>query len=303
MFSALTRENYPAVGDWVAIEKLNDEEAVIREILPRKNVFSKQRNGSQEMQIIAANIDLAFIIESVDRDYNLNRYERYLVLAHEAGIKPVLVLNKVDLISLPEINERLKGLGSRFVGIDVIVTSTFDERGLQELGGKIEKGKTCCLLGSSGVGKSSIINKLLKTNSIKTEEISLALNRGKHTTTTRTMYVLENGGIVIDNPGIRAVGTADMDKGIDDAFEDLGLLSAQCKYSNCTHTHEPGCSVKELMEKGEINKDKYDNYIKLRKESEYYRMTKTEKRARDRNFGRLINKAQKILKEDGLGVK
>lgn len=297
MFSALSREDYPAVGDWVAVEMLSGNEAVIRGVLPRKTVLKKPYSDGRGMQVIAANIDVAFIIESADRDYNLNRYERYLVLVREAKIRPILVLNKVDLISETELKDRLEEIKRRFIGVEVLTTSTCNESGLLDLEDIIEEGKTYCLLGSSGVGKSSIINILLKTNTIKTREISGALSRGKHTTTKREMYLLQNGGILIDNPGIRAVGIADMEGGIRDTYEDLISLSAKCKYSDCTHTHEPGCAVKELMDKGKMDREKYANYQKLKKESEYYKMTKSERRVKDRNFGRLIKKAQKILKE------
>jgi ribosome biogenesis GTPase len=152
-------------------------------------------------------------------------------------------------------------------------------------------------MGSSGVGKSSLINKLLGKSIIKTKEISTSTNKGKHTTTTREMYFLENGGIVIDNPGTREVGIADSNSGIDNVFDEIIALSKNCKYTDCTHTHESGCAVIEAVETKKLNKDKYLNYIKLKKESEYYEMNDIEKKEKDRKFGKFIKKAKDQLKE------
>jgi ribosome biogenesis GTPase len=297
MFNAVKREDYPAVGDWVTITELDKERAVIHKILPRKTILKKKYSDKQDVQVIATNIDIAFVVESLDRDYNLNRFERYFVLANEEGIKPAIILNKVDLVSETELNARIDQIKNRFDKIDIISTSTITERGLNELVNYIAKGKTYCFLGSSGVGKSSLINKLLKRNEIKIIEISDSTGRGKHTTTAREMYFLENGGIVIDNPGTREVGIADASAGIENVFDEIKLLSKGCKYADCTHTHEPGCAVLKAIEDKKVDEDRYQNYIKLRKENEYYRMTNLEKREKDRKFGQFIKKALDQLKE------
>jgi ribosome biogenesis GTPase len=297
IFNATKREDYPAVGDWVAITKPDEEMAIIHEILPRKTILAKKYSNKQDTQIIATNIDIAFIVESIDRDYNLNRFERYLVLTNEGKIKPTIILNKIDLISEEELNLKIKKIKDRFNNIDIITTSTINEQGLSELMYYIEKGKTYCFMGSSGVGKSSLINKLLGKSIIKTKEISTSTNKGKHTTTTREMYFLENGGIVIDNPGTREVGIADSNSGIDNVFDEIIALSKNCKYTDCTHTHESGCAVIEAVETKKLNKDKYLNYIKLKKESEYYEMNDIEKKEKDRKFGKFIKKAKDQLKE------
>lgn len=293
MFTATKREDYPAVGDWVVIEKLPKEKAIIRGILPRKTILKKKYSDKQENQIIATNIDIAFITESVDRDYNLNRFERYLVLAREGNILPAIVLNKVDLISDAELKSKINELKNRFKNIEIIPTSIITEQGLNELRDYIVKGKTYCFLGSSGVGKSSLINKLIGKNEIKTKEISFSTGKGKHTTTAREMYFLENGGIVIDNPGTREIGIADFEMGIESVFDEINSLSKDCKFSDCTHLHEPGCAVLKSTEEGKINKDKYINYIKLKKESDFYKMTDLEKREKDRKFGQFIKNYQK----------
>lgn len=295
MFTATKREDYPAVGDWVAIEKLSNKKAIIVRILTRKTILKKKYSGRQDNQIIATNIDTAFITESMDNDYNLNRFERYLVLVEEGKINPIIILNKIDLISDTELNVRIENLMNRFKGIDIISTSIFTKQGFNELSNYIIKGKTYCFLGSSGVGKSSLINKLLGKNEIKTREISFYTGKGKHTTTTREMYFLENGGILIDNPGTREVGIADSGMGMDNVFEEIRVLSKACKYSNCSHMHEPDCAVLKAIDKNELDKDKYNNYIKLKQESDYYNMTNLEKRQKNRKFGQFIKKAQKEI--------
>ncbi|MFZ2026403.1 MAG: ribosome small subunit-dependent GTPase A [Microgenomates group bacterium] len=295
MFNALTREDYPAVGDWVAIEELPENKALIRGILPRKTILKKKYSNKQENQIIATNIDTAFIVESMDRDYNLNRFERFFVLASEANITPIMVLNKIDLISKDELDMRVKKIQNRFTLVTIIATSTLMKEGLDDLRNHIEKGKTYCFLGSSGVGKSSLINRLLKKDEIKTREMGLVTGKGKHTTTTREMYFLENGGLVIDNPGTREVGVADSEVGIETVFDEISHLAKECRYSDCTHMHEPGCIVLKAVEDEKLDKDKYTNFIKLKKEAQFYKMTNIEKREKDRKFGKFIKKAKESL--------
>ncbi|MFA5172851.1 MAG: ribosome small subunit-dependent GTPase A [Candidatus Paceibacterota bacterium] len=302
MFNALSREDYPAVGDFVAITELNPEQAVIHGILPRKTIIKrrygdKDRAGEKnETQIMATNIDVAFVVESVDEDYSLNRFERYFAIASDGGVKPAIILNKIDLISKEELNSKIIQIKNRFSGIDVILTSTKTLQGLNELKAYIASGKTYCFLGSSGVGKSSLINKLLGENIIKTEDISLSTGKGKHTTTNREMYFLENGGIVIDNPGMREVGMTDVETGIENLFDEITLLAKKCKYADCSHIHEPGCEVLSALEKGELDEKKYYNYINLKKEAKYYEMSDFEKREKDRQFGKFIKKVKKDLK-------
>lgn len=299
MFNALSREDYPAVGDWVAISEADKERAVIHRLLPRRTMIKRKYSGRNKIQIIATNIDVAFVVESVDKDYNLNRFERYFAIANDGGVKPAIILNKIDLISKEELDSKLAQIKNRFSGIDFIPTSIITNKGLDELKKYIERGKTYCFLGSSGVGKSSLINKLLGKNIIKTENISLRTGKGKHITTSREMYFLENGGIVIDNPGMREVGMTNTSVGIDNLFDEITLLAKKCKYIDCTHTHEPGCEVLAVLKIGKLDKNKYSNYISLKKEAEYYDMTKLEKRGKDRQFGRFIKKAKKQLKKYG----
>ncbi|NTV41079.1 MAG: ribosome small subunit-dependent GTPase A [Candidatus Moranbacteria bacterium] len=296
IFKASSRQDYPAVGDWVAISELNKEQALIQAVLPRKTSLKRKYGDRNEAQLIATNIDVAFVIESVDRDFNLNRIERYSAIASNDGIKTVVILNKVDLITEQEASLKLQQIKERLEDVDIIMTSILTEKGLAQLKAYLEKGKSYCFLGSSGVGKSSLINKLLAGDLIKTNEIGLHSSRGKHTTTAREMYFLENGAIVIDNPGTREVGMTDTSAGIASLFDEITALSEKCKFVDCTHLQEPGCSVLSALKTGELSQEKYLNFISLKKETEHFKMNQLEKREKERNFGKFIKKAKKDLK-------
>ncbi len=307
MLTATNREDYPAVGDWVLIATADSEHAVIQSILPRQTII-KRRFGDKnkigeksDVQIIATNIDVGFVIESVDRDYNLNRFERYFAILADGGVNGAIILNKIDLLSEKEKQNKLNELKDRFPDVDIITTSTVNQNGFDELKNYIKKGKTYCFLGSSGVGKSSLINKLIGEERIKIGGISSYSNRGKHTTTGRQMYFLDNGGIVIDNPGIREVGLTDVGEGIDNYFEEITSLGQRCKYVDCTHTHEPGCVVLDAKEKGIIDEEKYSNYTNLKKEAEFYDMSDSQKKKKSKDFGKFVSKAKKGLKDVGYG--
>lgn len=295
MFDAFSREDYPAVGDWVKIDELGNGQAVISEILPRKTILRRKYNNKNETQIIATNVDVVFIVESNGRDFSLNRFERYFAIAKDGGVKPVIVLNKIDLFSDKELKLRSEEIKERFKDVDFILVSTVTEKGLEDLKNYIERDKTYCFLGSSGVGKSSLINKLLDEDLIKTQTISSYNDRGKHSTTSRQMYFLENGGIVIDNPGTREVGMTDVDQGINDFFDKITELAKECKFIDCTHVHEPGCRVLKALKEGELTEEQYNNYINLKKESDFFNLNKHEKREKNRQFGKFIKNIKKNL--------
>ena len=260
--------------------------------------MQRKASGKDEAQIIAANIDATFIIEAIDRDFNLNRFERYLSLVVSGKIEPIMVLNKTDLVSKAELAEKVSQVKTRFLKISILTTSVVGKNGIAELEKSIKAQKTYCLLGSSGVGKSSIINKLLGKNVLKTRNISLSTKKGKHATTHRELFTLENGGFIIDNPGMREVGMADAGAGIASVFNEIRELGKRCRFSDCKHTCETGCAVLAAVESKEIDKSKYLNYLKLKKEAEYYAMTKLEKRRKDRAFGKMVQKVMKDKKKN-----
>lgn len=305
IFHAEGREDFPAIGDWVVLSDVKNEQATIQEILPRMTIIKRKYGDTNRIgeknktQIIATNIDVAFVVESLDRDYNLNRLERYFAIAKNGGVEPVIILNKIDLISKETLEEIVNHIKNRIPDVVILMTSTKNSKGLDDLKKYIEKGKTYCFLGSSGVGKSSLINSLLGESVIRTETISTYSGRGKHITTNRQMYFLERGGIVIDNPGIREVGLTDMNGEIDSVFDEIASLAEGCKYINCTHTQEPGCTILKAVAEGTLDEERYANYLTLRKEAEYYEMNATEKREKDRQFGKFIKKAKKELKNSG----
>lgn len=269
MFDAASKEDYPAVGDWVSMVESDAKHAVIHKVLPRKTILKRKAAYKFDTQIIASNIDATFIMQSVDRDYNLNRFDRYLTIVNDGNIKPVIVLNKIDLIPESELNLKISQVKNRFNDIDVLPTSAITGRGIHELTAFIKRGETYCFLGSSGVGKSSIINNLLGKKILKTGSLSSFTGKGKHITARREMLFLKNGGIVIDTPGMKEIGLTDSNTGIENVFNEINELLKNCKFANCTHTHEPGCAIHDAIKSGKLDEKKYASYIKLKKETGY----------------------------------
>lgn len=292
-FSATGREDFPAVGDWVALIKYDDL-SIIHKILPRNSIISRQAVGQYgEIQIIATNIDFALLVQSVDRDFNINRLERYLSICYSAKVKPVIVLTKTDLIAEQKKNEIIDSINHRLIDIQVVAVSSETENGYEALYHLIEKGKTYCMLGSSGVGKSTLLNNLTGRTVMKTDTISQSTNKGRHITSHREMVVLENGGILIDNPGMREVGIADSSSGLETTFDHILSFSDKCRYHDCTHTSEAGCSVIEAVERGEIDKNAYENFLKMGREKLHFETTVAEKRKKDKIIGKVIKKFYK----------
>ncbi|MFC1594806.1 ribosome small subunit-dependent GTPase A [Patescibacteria group bacterium] len=295
-FTARSREDYPVVGDFVKVSILDKENAVIKEILPRKTILKRKTNNKFNLQYIAANIDVAFIIQSVDRDFNLNRIGRYLTIIREGGIKPVVILNKIDLITDTELNTKLSQINVNYPHVKVLTTSVISNNGISSLINYIKKDKTYCFLGSSGVGKSSLINKLVGQDILRTNNLRLATGKGKHTTTNRQLIVLANGSMVVDNPGMRELGIAELNKGIKSTYEDIEMLTNDCKFKDCTHASEPGCKIQAAIKNGTLEEKIFDNYQKIVNENKYFEMTKLEKREKDRKFGKFVKTVMKQKK-------
>jgi len=293
-FSAKSREDFPAVGDWVAITTYDNDFAIIHKIFPRSSVIKRQAVGqSGEVQIIAANIDYALLVQAVDRDFNINRLERYLTICHSSGVSPIIVLTKTDLTDKGRIAEIIESISLRIKNIPVIALSNETREGIEDLLRFIEKGKTYCMLGSSGVGKSSLVNSLSGSGHMRTDEISRHTNKGRHITSHRELIILRNGGILIDNPGMREVGIVDSNNGLEITFDQIVRLSQNCRFKDCTHTNETGCSVLEALEKGEIDKNSYENYLKMEKEKAHFESTMEERRKKDKEFGKFLKNYKK----------
>ena len=298
-FTAKSREDFPAVGDWVVLTTYDSDFAIIHSILPRFSIIKRQAVGQfGEIQIIATNIDYAFIVQAVDRDFNINRLERYLTICNSSKVKPVIILSKTDLINELRINELLDNIKTRIKNVPVIAISNQTQKGYEAIKTLIKKGKTYCMIGSSGVGKSSLLNNLSDKTLMKTDIISQSTNKGKHVTSHRELIILENGGILIDNPGMREVGIADTASGLEITFDMIVRLSKNCKFKDCTHANEIGCCVVEAVEKGEIDKASYENYLKMEREKEHFKSTIAEKRKKDKEFGKIVKNYKKDIKKN-----
>ena len=295
-FSAKSREDFPAVGDWVSLTTNDPDFCIIHSIFPRFSIISRQAVGQfGEIQILATNIDYALIIQAVDRDFNINRLQRYLTICYSSKVNPVIVLTKTDLIQKQKISEIVDSINRRIHHVPAIAVSNETYDGYETLNKLIEKGKTYCMLGSSGVGKSTLVNNLSGRTIMRTDAISDSTNKGRHVTSHREMIVLENGGILIDNPGMREVGIADSSGGLEITFDRIVSLSKNCRFKDCSHTSEVGCSVLEAVENGEIDKSSYENYLKMEREKAHFDATVAEKRNRDKLFGKMMKKYKKDM--------
>ena len=295
-FTAQGREDFPAVGDWVALTVYDADFAIIHQRLPRASVLKRQAvSHSGEVQMIAANIDYAFLVQAVDRDFNLNRLERYLTICYSSNVSPIIVLTKTDLIDDQRLVEIQESIAHRIKEVPVLAISNETHDGYEALNKVIEKGKTYCLLGSSGVGKSTLLNNLSGQKRMKTDAISESTHKGRHVTSHRELTILENGGILIDNPGMREVGIADTTSGLETTFDDIMSLAQHCRFKDCTHTSEAGCAVLEAVERGEIDEQAYENYMKMEREKNHFESTVAERRKKDKQFGKIL---KDYLKKD-----
>ena len=293
-YSAQSREDFPAVGDWVALTVFEPDFSVIHKVFPRFSTISRQAVGHfGEVQIIAANIDYALLVQAVDRDFNINRLERYLTLCYSSKVKPVIVLTKTDLIEQEKLTHILEKIHQRIENVPVVAISNQTQAGYDALAQLTEKGKTYCMLGSSGVGKSTLLNNLTGKALMKTNEISASTNRGKHTTSHRELIVLDNGSILIDNPGMREVGITDTAQGLNTMFDTIYDLAQLCRFKDCSHTTETGCAVLEALQNGSLDKNQYDNFMKIERERAFFESTVAERRKKDKEFGKIMKDYQK----------
>jgi ribosome biogenesis GTPase len=298
-FTARTRADFPAVGDWVTMTTYDLNAAIIHNVLPRKSILERQAVGkSGEKQIISANLDIALIVQSIDNNFNINRLERYLSICYASCIEPVFVLSKIDLATNEEINSVLTNLDVREKKINTILMSNTSLKGLDKILNFLQKTKTYCVVGSSGVGKSTLINNLLKKNILKTGSISDSTNKGRHITSHRELFVLENGSIIIDTPGMKEIGVIDDTDAIRTTFEEIFSLSLTCRFPDCTHTTESGCAILEALADGRIDLKTLDNFRKIQREQQRFQTTIAEKRKKEREFGRMQKSVMKGKKKE-----
>ena len=288
----------PTVGDWVLADFYDDDtHAVIHGLVPRKSLLRRKSAGKNiDYQLIGANIDVAFILQSLDENFNPRRLERYLVMIHESGIVPVALFSKSDLFSVEEIEQKLTSIADLVAGLDVIAFSNASGEHLPEVEALLEPRKTYCLVGSSGVGKSTLLNRLLGHDAIETQPVREKDSRGRHTTTHRELIRLASGALMIDTPGMRELGNLFVEVGIKETFAEIGELARECKFSNCSHTNEKGCAIRAAIEEGTLSQRRYENYAGMRREAAYNSMSYHEKRQKDRAFGKMIKSVQKHKK-------
>lgn len=268
-YAAMDQDEFPSVGDWVVVTiRLDEKKATIHNILPRKSKFSRKVAGiNTTEQIVASNIDTVFLVNALNRDFNIRRIERYLIMAWESGAKPVILLSKADVCT--DIEEKVAETNVVAMGVPIHIVSTIDGRGLNELNQYLNPGETVALLGSSGVGKSTLLNYLAGKEVQITKEVRECDDRGRHTSTFREMFMLDSGAMIVDTPGMREMQMWGGSEGIEEAFTDIEELNTQCKFSNCNHKGEPGCAIKQAIANGLITEERVNSYSKLQKEIKF----------------------------------
>jgi ribosome biogenesis GTPase len=286
---------WPAVGDWVAVRPAEGGGGIIHQVLPRHSLLERRRPGLQRSQVVAANVDVVFVVTAPGRDFNVRRVERYLAVIGASGARPVVVVNKADLC--PDPAEILRELGPLGAGVTCLATSASTGAGVDQLGAQLPPGATGAMVGSSGVGKSSLLNCLLGDARQATAQVRLVDDKGRHTTTRRELVELPAGGCVIDTPGMRELGLWDAGEGIDQAFDDVEALAAACRFRDCRHQGEPGCAVTEAVAGGALAGDRLASFDKLRREEAFQeRQRDPRNQAASKGRWKLIHKQQRARK-------
>jgi len=299
LYETVSSTELPCVGDWVWVIKSEaDQFGQVHGILARKTHLRRKAVGEAvKYQMIAANVDFVIVVQSCHYDFNLKRLERYLVMVRDGGAMPYILLTKTDLVGSEVLAAQLAEITKAGITAPVFTLSNVTRVGIDDLKGVLAPGKTYCFVGSSGVGKSTIINALVGRDVMETQLVS-STGEGRHTTVRRELIILENGALVIDNPGMREFAVVGAEGGIDESYSDIAALSSQCRFSDCLHNNEPGCAVLKAVGAGEIDAKHYENFLKLRKESEFNEMSYADKRQKDKNFGKFIKSAKKDLEDD-----
>ena len=298
VFGATSPIDYPAVGDWVCAT-FHDKNtfSIIHGVLPRKSLLKRKTPGKKvDFQLIAANIDVALIVQSLDADFNIRRLERYLVMAKDSHIAPVVLLSKSDLLASEEIAGKVSEIHKTMPGLHVLSFSNGNESSLKNVRDILAPRQTYCLLGSSGVGKTTLLNNLVGESIFATKAVREKDGKGRHTTTNRQLIILDCEAMLIDTPGMRELGNFSVEIGIDETFAEIKALSEQCQFNDCTHTNEKGCAVLTAVKDGKVSEDRYRNYMKIRKESAYLEMSYLEKKQKDRQFGKMCKTIMKHKK-------
>jgi len=260
---------FPAVGDWVVVRELvGESKKLIQEVLPRQSKFSRKvAGGVTEEQIVAANVDTLFLVNALNHDFNVRRIERALILAWEGGAQPIIILRKGDLCD--DIPSKISDVESVALGVPIHVITAIEEDGCEAVRQYIQPSKTIALIGSSGVGKSTLINRILGEELQRVNDVREGDDRGKHTTTHRQLLLIPEGGLIMDTPGMRELQLWDADEGVTSTFEDIDSLIAQCRFSDCNHNNEPGCALRAALTSGELAQSRYNNYLKMNRELAY----------------------------------
>jgi ribosome biogenesis GTPase len=280
---------FPAVGDWVALDASGS--GVIHAVVPRRTAIVRQAPGRRTVaQVVAANVDVVFVVTSLNRDLNLRRLERYLAVAWESGAEPVVVLSKADLAD--DLSGSVAAVEAVAVGVAIVTASAVDGRGLDALRARIGAGATVAFIGSSGVGKSTLLNVLASDELAAVREIRDDDARGRHTTTRRHLHLLSGGGLVLDTPGMRELAVWDADAGFERSFADIEALAATCRFSDCAHDREPGCAIASAIEDGDIAASRFDGWRKLEREARHLeRRVDALARAEERRKWKVIHKS------------